>query len=157
MLDVLPVVLAALVLSLISLYLSFTSWLRLRKTVAVVRAYLGARRSRLVKPRKRYLVFEVVALSGELSGIGRGQVEEAIERSCRLLFGFLGYGSMRPTLVYYDESGGVGILGFKHLWRNHVLLLLSLVREIGGAKVIVVPVATTGTRRKAMKIATKSQ
>ncbi|MCX8185183.1 MAG: Rpp14/Pop5 family protein [Sulfolobales archaeon] len=127
-----------------------------KKAAAIVRAALSIRKSKLVKPRKRYLVFEIIAISGELSNIKRSHVEEAIKMRSQHLFGFLGYGSVRPSLIYYDESEGVGILGFKHLWRNHVFLVLSLIRDIGGVKVIVVPVATTGTRRKAVKLAKKA-
>ncbi len=140
----------SLVVSLISLYLSFRSWLRVRKVIAVVRGVLATKRTKMLRPRKRYLIFEVVAVSGDLSRVRKPGVEDALESSCRLLYGVLGYSTIKPSLIYYDESRGVGILSFRHSWRSNVFLLLSLIREIGGVKVIVIPRATTGTRRKAM-------
>lgn len=141
---------ASLVISLMSLYLSFRFWSRVRKVVAVVRGILATKRTKMVKPRKRYLIFEVIAVSGDLSRVEKPDVENALESSCRLLYGVLGYSTIKPSLIYYDESRGVGVISFRHSWRNNVLLMLSLIREISGVKVIVVPRATTGTRKKAM-------
>ncbi len=154
-LDPLPLAVAALAASLLSAYLGIVAWRRTRRAVIVLRTLLGDRASRPARPRKRYMVFEIVAISGDLARVRRADVEEAVKRSCQLLFGALGYGAARPTLVYYDESRGVGVLSFRHTWRNHVFLLLSLIREIGGVKVVAVPTSTTGTRRKAMRIAEK--
>lgn len=140
----------AVAFSLVALYLSISSRSKAKKAVALVRATLSSGKTKLAKPRRRYLVFEVVTISGDLSRIKKNHVEEAVQKSCQLLYGIVGYGAIRPSLVYYDESRGVGVLTFKHMWRNHVFLLLSLIREIGGVKVLVVPVATTGTRKKAM-------
>ncbi len=150
-LDPLVLAAAALAASLLSAYLGVLAWRRASRISAVARALLGSRAFKLARPRKRYMVFEVVTVSGDLSSIRRASVEEAVRKSCQLLFGALGYGAVRPTLIYYDESRGAGILAFRHLWRNHVFLLLSLIRDINGVKVVVVPVLTTGTRRKAMK------
>lgn len=148
--------LSAVAVSVASLYFSVASLLRMRKALALVRSALDGGRARPVRPRKRYLVFEVVALSGEVPPIKRAHLEEAVQKSCRLLFGVVGYGAARPSLVYYDELKGVGVLAFKHVWRNHVLLTLSLIKEIGGVRVTVVPLLTTGTRRKAMNAAKRS-
>jgi|GEM_PF-1310497 RNase P/RNase MRP subunit POP5 len=144
------VVAISLVVSLVSLYLGFGSWLKTRKAVAVIKGILNTRSTKMVRPRRRYLVFEIIAVSGSLPHVRKPDIEGALESSCRLLYGVLGYSIIRPTIIYYDESRGVGILSFKHNWRNHVFLLLSLTREVGGVKVVVVPRATTGTRRKAM-------
>lgn len=148
--------LSVVAVSVASLYLSVTSLLKVKRVLSLVRSALASGRTRPVRPRKRYLVFEVVALSGELTNIKRGHLEEAIQRSCQLLFGVVGYGAARPSLVYYDELRGVGVLAFKHVWRNQVLLTLSLIKEVNGVRVTVVPLLTTGTRRKAMDAVRKS-
>lgn len=153
--DATLLLLVALALSAISLYFSLWSLRRSGKISAMMRTFLGGRGERVVRPRKRYLVFEIVTISGDLSGIKKSHVEEAIERNYQLLFGSIGYASARPSLVYYDESKGAGIVSFKHVWRNHVILLLSTIREINGVRVITIPVSTTGTRRKAVEVVKK--
>ncbi|MEM2007387.1 MAG: Rpp14/Pop5 family protein [Sulfolobales archaeon] len=147
---------SAVAVSLVSLYLSMSSWLKARRAVFLVRSTLGSSRAKLTKPRKRYLVFEVIAVSGDLSHIKKDHVEKAVQKTCQLLYGVVGYGAARPSLVYYNESKGAGILAFKHVWRNHVFLVLSLIREINGVRVFVVPIVTTGTRKKALKVLEKT-
>ncbi|MEM1622808.1 MAG: Rpp14/Pop5 family protein [Sulfolobales archaeon] len=142
---------SAVAISLAALYLGVSSWLKVRGIASLVRSTLSSSKAKVAKPRRRYLVFEIIAVSGDLSHVRKDHVEKALQRSFQLLFGLVGYGAARPSLVYYDESKGAGILTFKHLWRNHVFLMLSLIKEINGVKVFVIPVATTGTRKKAMK------
>lgn len=154
--EVLIVLAAAVSVAGISLYVSISSRVKARKCVTVLRELVNYKKTKVSKPRKRYMVFELIPVSGELSGLGRRHVEEAIENVSKLLFGTLGYELMRPTLVYYDESRAVGIISFKHSWRNHILLALSLIKEVGGVKVMAVPVKTTGTRRRALEYIKKT-
>lgn len=147
---------SAVAISLVALYLSVASWLKMRRAVSLVRSALGNSKTKIVKPRRRYLVFEIIAVSGDLSHVRRDHVEKALQKNFQLLYGLIGYGAARPSLVYYDESRGAGILAFKHLWRNNVFLLLSIIKEINGVRVLVVPVTTTGTRKKAMKALEKT-
>jgi ribonuclease P/MRP protein subunit POP5 len=150
---VLPEVLAvlALVVSLVSLYLSLATYSRVRRVVRVVREALGAGTGRPARPRRRYVVFEVVPISGDLGSVSREGLEEALTRAYRELNGAVGLSLARPTLVHYDRSRGLGILAVKHLWKRQAILAMSLVREVNGVRVVLNPLRTTGTRRKALE------
>lgn len=141
----------AVATSLASLYISLATYLRVRRALRVVRGALAKGVGRLVRPRRRYVVFEVVPISGDLSSVSREELEDALARAYRELNGLVGLSLARPTLVHYDRSRGLGVLAVKHLWRRHAILAMSLVREVGGVRVLLNPLRTTGTRRKALK------
>ena len=141
----------AVATSLASLYISLATYLRVRRALRVVRGALARGVGRLVRPRRRYVVFEVVPISGDLSSVSREELEDALARAYRELNGLVGLSLARPTLVHYDRSRGLGVLAVKHLWRRHAILAMSLVREVGGVRVLLNPLRTTGTRRKALK------
>lgn len=149
----LPEVLAvlALVVSLVSLYLSLATYSRVRRTARVVREALSAGTGRPARPRRRYVVFEVVPISGDLGSVSREGLEEALTRAYGELNGAVGLSLARPTLVHYDRSRGLGILAVKHLWKRQAILAMSLVREVNGVRVVLNPLRTTGTRRKALE------
>ncbi len=149
LLEVLVVV--AVAASLASLYLSLAAYLKARMAVRVVKGSLAGSLGRLAKPRRRYVVFEVVPISGDLGSLSREELEEALSRSYRELNGLVGLSLARPTLVHYDRSRGLGVLAVKHTWKRQAILAMSLVREVGGVRVLLNPLRTTGTRRKALK------
>jgi len=141
----------AVATSLASLYLSLATYLRVRRAVRVVRGSLARGLGRLAKPRRRYVVFEVVPISGDLGSLSREGLEEALTRAYRELNGLVGLSLARPTLVHYDRSRGLGVLAVKHTWKRQAILAMSLVREVDGVRVLLNPLRTTGTRRKALK------
>lgn len=98
--------------------------------------------------RRRYIVFFVVSDGGVIEP---NSVEEAILRAVERLGGQLtvALGSIR--LVYYHPEKKAGIIAATHDTKYLVLAAMGLVRRIGESRVVLVPVKTTGTVRRAKK------
>ncbi len=95
------------------------------------------------KPRKRYIVFRVVSEEP----IDPESVERAIADKFREVVGEVGYTLARPRLI--QGGGDCWILRVRHTYKNHAIAVLGLVREVDGVRVLLVPVATSGTIRRA--------
>ncbi len=109
----------------------------------IARALAKARR----KPRRRYIVFEVVVSNR----VSREEVEKAINETFRKLYGTVGASMAMLQLVDYDEVARRGILRVRSEYKYWVLSALALVREIGGSKALIVPLAVHGTVKRARK------
>ncbi|MET1101405.1 MAG: Rpp14/Pop5 family protein [Pyrodictiaceae archaeon] len=103
------------------------------------------------KARRRYIVF--VVLSEEK--YSPETLSKAIEEKVKELGGLLGAAEANVQLVYYDLKRDVGILRTNYHAKHLVLAALSLVRRIGSNRVMVIPLATTGTIKRAKVIASQ--
>jgi len=97
--------------------------------------------------RKRYVVFEVVT-SSEVS---EEDVRAAIEDSFKRLFGEVGYAGAEPKLIFYDKVARRGIVRVRSTGLQNLMAALSVIRKVGSAEAMVVPLRTSGTIRKARK------
>ncbi len=115
------------------------------------RALAKAAKAVLRRPRRRYIVFEVVP-----AGAGREEVERAIEDAARAVLGLVGLADSAVKLVDYDESTGRGIVRVRHTYKYVALAVLGLVRSINGRPAMIVPIATSGTIRRARRLMSTS-
>ncbi len=99
------------------------------------------------KPRKRYIVFEVVSAER----IAGDDVERAVSEAVRRLFGVVGEIDSWIRLVEYDEESRRGILRVRNTYKYHALAVLGTIRRIGGVRVMIVPLSTHGTIKSARK------
>jgi len=97
--------------------------------------------------RRRYVVFEVVT-SSEVS---EEDVRAAIDGSFKRLFGEVGYASVEPKLIFYDKIARRGILRVRSTGLQSLMAALSVIRKVGSAEAMVVPLRVSGTIRKARK------
>jgi len=97
--------------------------------------------------RRRYVVFEVVT-SSEVS---EEDVRAAIDGSFKRLFGEVGYTSVEPKLIFYDKIARRGILRVRSTGLQSLMAALSVIRKVGSAEAMVVPLRVSGTIRKARK------
>ena len=105
-------------------------------------------RSIVRKPRKRYLVFQVLSEKP----LSKDSVQEVFNRVFSEFFGLIGGGEANPKLVLYDEKSMRGVLRFVHTQRSKVLFALAMVSEITNGEVGFIPLKITGTLRKAKEI-----
>ncbi len=105
-------------------------------------------RNVLRKPRKRYVVFQVVSEKP----VKKEDVEKVFHETFKELFGILGEGESNPKLVFYDEVSMRGIVRFVHIQKSKVFFTFAMVSEVSKGKLGFIPLKTTGTLRRAKEI-----
>ena len=63
----------------------------------------------------------------------------------------LGLAEANVSLAYYDPSRMVGIVRTTNTAKHVVLAALGMVRRVAGKRVLIVPVRTTGTIKRAKR------
>jgi len=99
------------------------------------------------KPRQRYIVFEVASTRR----VSRDELARTIRETASRVLGMTGIVDSGLQLVEYDESARRGIVRVKHTYKYHALAILGMIRRVGDEEVLVIPVAASGTLRKARK------
>lgn len=110
----------------------------------------GARAERAKKRGKRYVIFEI--LSAER--FSREEVAQATIAAMLKLYGEVGLAMSGLKLIDYDEVRRRGIVRVRREEKGRVLAALNYVREIGGKRARIMPIATSGTLRRAREIMT---
>ncbi|MEN2999895.1 MAG: Rpp14/Pop5 family protein [Acidilobaceae archaeon] len=100
------------------------------------------------KERRRYVVFEAVTAER----LTKEEVNKAFVGAMRELYGELGLIASRARLVEYDEERRRGAVRVRRAFRDHVLGALGYVKEVGGKRARLVPIATTGSVRRARRL-----
>ena len=101
------------------------------------------------RDRKRFIVFRLLAGRG----LGKDEFEGLVRRSFRQLFGTAALAVAGVSVAHYDPGRGAGVLRVRATHKNHAILALAAIDTLTGGEVIVQPLRTTGTLRKAMKYA----
>ncbi|MCD6084949.1 MAG: hypothetical protein J7J20_05350 [Desulfurococcales archaeon] len=164
--SLITIVLTCLVLSLVAIllsifllikYLSIADRLRMF-AVAInskaVRRFLKAvEEKRSKRIRKRYLIFEVLVYGNEVNqwfSLKGSEVENAIKKSFRELFGSLALSRSGIALVYFSDRDMKGVMRFKAPYRTKLITALGYVKEVNGVRVLVIPLGISGTLKKAL-------
>ncbi len=98
--------------------------------------------------RRRYLIFEVIALSS-YSKVSQDYLSKLIKDSYRELFGTLDTSLSGISLITYNNELRRGVIKFRSGYKAKLLLSLALAQYRG--RIILRPIRTTGTLRKALK------
>ncbi len=99
------------------------------------------------KPKRRYIVFEV--LSAE--PVDESLIERSVIDLFRALYGEIALSDSRLKLVDYDSSINRGIFSIRREYKHHALAVLGLIRRINGREVMLMPIAVSGTLKRARK------
>lgn len=99
--------------------------------------------------RKRYIVFQLVTEDGK--PVDPNELEKAIVEAVAKLSGDLTVAMGRIRIVYYHPDKMMGILAATHDTKYPVIASMALVRQVGGRRVLLIPLKTTGTIRRAKK------
>jgi ribonuclease P/MRP protein subunit POP5 len=127
---------------------------RLRRVVAALlsgaareRDIVRARRILARRPRRRYIVFEVIP-----GGFREEEVWGAIKATAERLAGLLGLSLSGLTLIDYDEERSRGIVRVRREYKGLALAVLSMTRSISGTRALIVPLAATGSVKRARRL-----
>ncbi len=97
------------------------------------------------KARKRYIVFRVL----HARGLSASAIEEELKNVLKKLYGEPFVREAMISLVYYDPVRGKGIVRTKHTCKDRVIAGMGFLRSVNGRKVMVIPIRTAGTIKKA--------
>jgi len=152
------IILSLIITSLCVSIISFILILKVRKLVELFRLGL---RSRLLRSyiksievrkkrrlRKRYMVFEIINYGRSLN-ISKEELDTLVKKYFKELFGTTELSRSGLALITIDKSKFRGILKYHSTYRTKVLMTLALLQVKEG--LIVNPLRTTGTLRKALK------
>lgn len=153
-----------LLISLISLMLVATLFVYVyrvsRKLGLLLQAVSGKTIAKMLtalksggRRRKRYMVFELVS-SKEVS---TGLLEYEVRAAFRKLFGDVHLARAALSIQYFNNQLSIGIIKYSHTYRCKVLAALGVTRRVGDAKVMVIPLRTTGSLRKALRYVKKKE
>jgi len=98
--------------------------------------------------RKRYMVFEIINYGKSLN-ISKEELDTLMKKYFKELFGTTELSRSGLALITIDKSKFRGILKYHSTYRTKVLMTLALLQVKEG--LIVNPLRTTGTLRKALK------
>ncbi len=100
------------------------------------------------KPRRRYIVFEIVSSEP----ITFAELDTCIKSNIRELLGILGSSQISYKLIEYDEKTKRGIIRTDSASKNTIIAVMGLSREISGKRILIIPLRITGTVKKARQL-----
>jgi len=151
---VLDILLIAVLISMLVVTTALlVTLLRLKRLVNAYTALLEAREKtvKVKKLRKRYVVFTAICEER----VELNELRDAVSSRFKELFSENVYYKASPQLVLFDENTQRGVYKVTHLYLDHFIAALGLVKSIGDKKCIVVPLRTTGTLKKARELMRK--
>jgi len=101
------------------------------------------------RPRKRYVVFEIVAEQD----LSEADIRRSLYELAKDVLGKSGFIKSGFQLVYFNTNTNRGIIRVRESYKLKALGVLGLLREISGVQVLVTPLGTSGTIKRAKKIA----
>lgn len=140
--------------SLIIIILTYAIFKLFKTLIVTNRVMLKMRKEKLFlrealrKPRKRYLVFQVISSNS----MSKEDVNKLITELIKETLGFVGLGSINAKLIQFDEANMKGILRYVHAYRELILFALGYASIKTNGKIAIIPLKSTGTLRKAREI-----
>lgn len=142
----------ALIISIVSLLIvllmySLIKRIRLQLDL-IIKKDVEEALTKVKKIRRRYIVFSIISEHD----FDKRELEKAIRKKLALLYGIISLAKADPQLVFYDPRLKRGVIRTSHVMKDYVLAALSIIRNINGKQLLIIPIKTTGTIKKAKKI-----
>jgi len=142
----------ALIISIVSLLIvllmySLIKRIRLQLDL-IIKKDVEEALTKVKKIRRRYIVFSIISEHD----FDKRELEKAIRKKLALLYGIISLAKADPQLVFYDPRLKKGVIRTSHVMKDYVLAALSIIRNINEKQLLIIPIKTTGTIKKAKKI-----
>ena len=139
----------ALIALTICLYLLMNNKLkRLEKQITFIKKYLEISEKTVPsRIRKRYIVFYVMG-NGSLD---KKKINNAVRSTWKNYLGEFSLIKADPQVIVFDQKLARGILRVAHVYKKEAIAILGLIRNIDETEVLLIPLKTTGTLKKARK------
>ena len=139
-----------IVVIMLSLLVTYLWWSlsKIKRFLKIITSKsLIPRQEKDFKIRRRYIVFTVISEHN----ISKRELEKAIREVVKELYGIIGLTKSDPQIIFYDPSVKRGVLRTGHLTSNILIASLSSVDNINGKEVLIIPIKTSGTLKRAKK------
>ena len=100
------------------------------------------------RPRKRYIVYRIISEKA----LSYSDVEKMFKAAIRGLYGEAGLAESRIYLAFHEPSSNTGVVRISADWRDRAIIAISLIRQWEGRKLLVVPLRTTGSIKRAREL-----
>lgn len=140
-------ILLALGISIASLVLSTLLYISTRSSSKPMGRSTGPGRTRGSRYVKRYLVFRIYRIKGE---VGFEDLDGCFKKAVTEHLGILGSAETSLKLIRYNIQSGVGVVRVVSPDVYGVIFAVSRLRRCGGSVMIVMPILITGTLKKAI-------
>ncbi|MCE4611166.1 MAG: hypothetical protein F7B17_04250 [Desulfurococcales archaeon] len=115
-------------------------------------AYAERRLARLYRktasrPKRRYIVFEVLSEGPLESRV----MEDALRREFAMLFGKTALAASGLSLVDFNPKTMRGVVRVRREFKVHALAAMGALRSVGNVRVMIVPIAVSGTLKRARR------
>ncbi|MEL9909087.1 MAG: Rpp14/Pop5 family protein [Desulfurococcus sp.] len=146
-------VLLILASSLAALILSIRSHYRVSRLIEIINVFETRVRNQsgVIKPRKRYIAFSIVCDKP----VTREQLEDSFTKLYAEYFGKALFHKASPQFIFFMEDKQVGVLRVSHLYKDHALAVLGILKQVNDSKCIAIPLKTCGSLKKCRKILEK--
>jgi len=144
-----------LIIALIALTLALrTHYLASRIVKAYkLQRFLSGESHRIVKPRKRYIAF-IATCSKPVS---KAEFEDSFKRLFIEYFGKALFHKASPQVILFLEDRQRGVIRVSHLFKDHAIAVLGMLKQVNESKCIVTPVKTCGTLKKCTEVIEKKR
>lgn len=144
-----PVIVIIVIVLTIYFYLLISNKLKqLEKQIAFIRKYLRISEKTIPsRIRKRYIVFYIMGNKP----LDKKKINNAIRSAWKNYLGELSLIKADPQVIVFDQKLARGVLRVAHIYKKEAIAILGLIRNIDESEVLLIPLKTTSTLKKARK------
>ncbi len=120
---------------------------RLAEAARLERELAREARKAAARPKRRYIVFEAFS-EGPLDA---GRLESALKEAFSRLFGEAALAASGLSLIDFNPETMRGVVRVRRDYKIHALAAMAALRRVDGRRVMIAPLAVSGTLKRARR------